>query len=135
MIAVIRAAMCDLMPRGTALPGVADTGVDEFLRTLERESSALFWFGLVLGAWVYTLTPFMTVFVPLPSRLLPAGLRNRHAQRIGSSKVYLIRQAIAVVRLAAGLCWGRDPSVRAQLGLAPYPEDPGTYRQGETLVP
>ncbi|HKU44013.1 MAG TPA: hypothetical protein VJR89_37890 [Polyangiales bacterium] len=128
MIALIRAAMCDLMPRGAALPGLADTAVSDFLHTLKRESGGLFWLGLVLGAWVYTLTPCLTVFVPLPSFLLPARLRDRHASRIGSSELYLIRQAIAVVRLAAGLCWGSDPTVRARFGLAPYPSDPGSYR-------
>lgn len=127
-LALIRAAMCDLMPATDALPGIADTGVTEFLITMKRESGRTYWLGLVLGAWVYALTPFMTVLVPLPAFLLPASLRDRHAQRIVASRVYLVRQAVFLVRLSAGLCWGRDPRVREKLGLAPYPSDPGTYR-------
>jgi len=128
MIALIRSAMCDLMPATEHLPGVADTGVTEFLHTVKRESGQVYWFGLVLGAWVYALTPFMTVFVPLPAFLLPASLRDKHAQRIMGTRSYLVRQAVFLVRLSAGLCWGRDPRVREQLGLSAYPLDPGTYR-------
>lgn len=128
MIALIRSAMCDLMPATDQLPGIADTGVTEFLHTVKRESGQVYWLGLVLGAWVYALTPFMTVFVPLPAFLLPASLRDKHASRIMGTRLYLVRQAVFLVRLSAGLCWGRDPRVREQLGLSAYPADPGTYR-------
>lgn len=128
MIALIRSAMCDLMPATEQLPGVADTGVTEFLHTLKHESGRMYWLGLSLGAWVYTLTPIMTVFVPLPSFLLPASLRDKHAQRIVATRLYLVRQAVFLVRLSAGLCWGRDPRVREKLAIAAYPMDPGSYR-------
>lgn len=128
MIALIRSAMCDLMPASGTLPGIADTGVTEFLHDVKRESGSMYWLGLVLGAWVYALTPFMTVFLPLPAFLLPASLRDKHAQRIVATRFYLVRQAVFLVRLSAGLCWGRDARVREQLGLAAYAADPGTYR-------
>jgi hypothetical protein len=128
VIALIRSAMCDLMPASAELPGIADTGVTEFLHDVKRESGSLYWLGLVMGAWIYALTPFMTVFVPLPAFLLPASLRDKHAQRIMATRFYLVRQAVFLVRLSAGLCWGRDPRVREQLGLIAYPADPGTYR-------
>jgi hypothetical protein len=128
VIALIRSAMCDLMPATAELPGIADTGVTEFLHEVKRESGQLYWLGLVMGAWVYALTPFMTVFLPLPAFLLPASLRDKHAQRIMSTRIYLVRQAVFLVRLSAGLCWGRDARVREQLGLSAYPADPGTYR-------
>jgi hypothetical protein len=128
VIALIRSAMCDFMPATDRLPGIADTGVTEFLQEMKRDSGKMYWLGLVLGAWVYALTPFMTVFVPLPSFVLPASLRDRHAARILQSRIYLIRQAVFLVRLSAGLCWGRDPRVRERLGLRAYAPDPGTYR-------
>jgi hypothetical protein len=40
----------------------------------------------------------------------------------------LLRQALLVVRLIAGMCWGADPRVRACFALEPYPVDPGTFR-------
>jgi hypothetical protein len=130
MIALVRSAMCDLMPRTPgedSLPGIADTDVTAFLRAMKRESHPVYWLGLVLGAWTYVTTPFMTVFVPLPSFWLPRKLRELHAQRITITPFYFIRQAVLLVRLSAGLCWGRDPRVRARFELAPYPPDPGTY--------
>src|SRR5262245_1619873 len=105
--------MVDLMPRTDALPGLADTEVTAFLRQLRRESSALYWLGLVVGAWVYACSPLLTVGVPLPAFLLPVRLRARHAQRVGQLPAYALRQAILLVRLSAGMCWGRDPAVRA----------------------
>jgi hypothetical protein len=128
VIALIRSAMCDFMPATERLPGIADTGVTEFLHTMKRESGKVYWLGLVMGAWIYALTPLLTVYVPLPSFVLPAALRDRHASRILQSRFYLIRQAVFLVRLSAGLCWGRDPRVRQQLGLAAYAPDPGSYR-------
>ena len=128
MIPVIRSAMIDLMPRTDAFPGIADTDLDAFLRGLRREASALYWLGLVIGAWVYALTPVLTVRVPLPSFWLPARLRARHAQRAPELGSYLLRQAVLLVRLSAGMCWGRDPAVRACFALPPYPPDPGSFR-------
>jgi hypothetical protein len=128
VIALIRSAMCDLMPRTAALPGVADTGVTEFLLELRRDARTTFWLGLVLGAIVYALSPVLTLGIPLPAFVLSARLRELHAQRIVSSRLYWVRQAVSLVRLSAGLCWGRDPTVRHAFALPPYPPDPGGYR-------
>jgi hypothetical protein len=120
--------MCDLMPRTSALPGLADVEVTGFLRQMRRDAHSFYWLGLVLGALVYALTPLLTVGVPLPSFLLPRRLRQRHAQRVGELRPYALRQAVSLVRLSAGMCWGRDPQVRARFDLAPYPPDPGSFR-------
>lgn len=128
LMAITRSAMCDLMPRAAGLPGVVDTDTDGFLRSLRREAHPAYWLALVVGAVVYTLTPVLTVHVPLPAFALPARLRTLHAQRVGELRPYLLRQALFVVRLSAGMCWGRDPSVRVRFALAPYGDDPGTFR-------
>ena len=60
----------------------------------------------------------------------PRGLLDRHASRITTTRFYLLRQAVFLVKLAAGLCWGADPAVRARLAMAPYPADPGTWVEG-----
>jgi hypothetical protein len=127
-IALVRSALCDLMPRTEALPGVVDTDVTAFLRAMRRESTGLYWLGVVIGAVVYALTPLLTVGWPLPARLLPARVRDLHAQRVVSSDVYLVRQAVFLLRLSAGMCWGMHPSVRARFALPAYPPDPGTVR-------
>jgi hypothetical protein len=128
VIALVRSVMSDLMPRTSELPGVADARLTEFLVRLRREAHSGFWLGVVLGAWVYALTPLLTVLLPLPSFLLTARLRDLHARRIVSTRVYLVRQAVFLVRLAAGMCWGADPEVRARFALPSYAPDPGTLR-------
>jgi hypothetical protein len=127
---LVRHAMCALYPRTEALPGVADTDVDAFLARYKRETAPLVWLGVVLGALVFASTPMLTVFVPLPSFFLPSSLLDRHAMKITGTRIYLLRQSIFLVKLAAGMCWGMHPSVRTKLGMRPYPADPGTWRIG-----
>jgi hypothetical protein len=128
MIWLIKQSMLPLMPRTSALPGLADTDLDGFLRRMQRDSDRLFWSGLVLAALLFAITPLLTVGVPLPAFWLPPKLLERHAERIFTHRVYMVRQMLALVRLCAGMCWGADPHVRARLRLAPYPADPGTFR-------
>ena len=125
---LIRAACVALYPRTETLPGVIDTDLDGFLVRFRRESNGLLWLGLVAGTLVFTLTPLITVYLPLPSFLLPRRLLDKHADRIASHRFYLLRQAIVVVKMAGGLCWGAHPKVRAAFALPPYPEEPSRWR-------
>ena len=86
------------------------------------------WVGLVLGALVFTWTPLLTVYLPVPTFFLPSRLLDRPAFRITGTRVYLARQAVFLVKLAAGLCYGQHAAVRERLAMAPYPADPGTWR-------
>ena len=52
----------------------------------------------------------------------------RHANKIAYHPIYLLRQAVFLVKLSAGLCWGSRPEIRAIFSLPPYAEDPGTWR-------
>jgi hypothetical protein len=128
LIWFIKFAMCAMMPRTLALPGIADTDVDGFLRRLRNDSHPIYWTGLVLGAVLFAITPLITVGIPVPAFLLPRALLERHTDRVLSHPLYLIRQAAYLVRLSAGMCWGADSAVRARFQLAPYPPDPGTFR-------
>ena len=128
MIWLIKFAMCTMMPRTAALPGIADTDLDGFLRKMRKESEPLYWLGLVLGAIVFTITPLITIGVPLPAFFLPKGLLDRHAERILAHPIYPVRQAALLVRLSAGMCWGADSAVRSRFNLPPYGSDPGTFR-------
>jgi hypothetical protein len=128
MISLVRAAMSDLMPSTEDLPGVDRTDLTEFLRALRRESTRIYWLGVVLGSIIYTLTPVLTVGWPVPAFILPARLRDRHAEGIVGSNLYLVRQSVFLLRLSAGMCWGMHPLVRERLALPPYPGDPGTVR-------
>ena len=128
VIWLIKFAMCTMMPRSAALPGIADTDLDGFLRKLRADSEPLYWLGLVLCAVFFAITPLITIGVPLPAFFLPKGLRDRHADRILAHPIYIVRQSAALVRLSAGMCWGADDTVRARFNLPPYGPDPGTFR-------
>ncbi len=86
------------------------------------------WIGVLAGGVVFAISPLFTIGVPLPAFLLPERMLERHAQKVTVFPIYLLRQSIFLVKLAAGLCWGADPAVRRQLALPPYPEDPGTWQ-------
>lgn len=135
MLWLVRSAIVALYPRverdGLVIPGAADCGLDDFLRRFKAETPMLVWVGTVLGALVFHLSPLMTVFVPLPAFLLPAGLLDRHAARITGTSVYLLRQAVFLVKLPGGLCWGADPQVRKLIALPALGPDPGTWRAAE----
>lgn len=128
MRGLIRHAMCALMPPAADLPGLAETDVDGFLRRLQRESDGVFWLGVCVGAWLFVALPVLTLGLPLPSVWLSPRLLDRHAQRIATTRFYLLRQAVFVLRLCAGMCWGADPTVRARFALPPYGPDPGSHR-------
>jgi hypothetical protein len=128
MLWLIKFAMCTIMPRTEALPGIADTHLDAFLRRMRTEADPVYWLGLAVGAVVFAITPLLTVGLPVPAFLLPRKLLERHADRLLAHRIYVLRQAVFLVRLSAGLCWGADPAVRARFALAPYPADPGTFR-------
>ncbi len=132
MVWLVRSAIAALYPRverdGRVIPGADDCGLDAFLRRFRAESPALVWLGTVLGALVFHFTPLLTVLVPLPAFLLPRGLLDRHAARISVTGVYLLRQAIFMLKLPAGLCWGADARVRESFALPALPADPGTWR-------
>lgn len=128
MIWLVRSAIAMLYPRTEDLPGAEDCDLDAFLRKLRSETTFLMWLGIVAGAVVFHLTPLLTVYLPLPAFLLPRSLRDKHAYRITTTSLYLIRQSIFLLKLAAGLCWGGHPSVRAKLALPAYEPDPDHWR-------
>ncbi|MFZ5441011.1 MAG: hypothetical protein ACOZQL_13470 [Myxococcota bacterium] len=127
MLWLLRSAIVILYPR-TSLPGAVDCDLDGHLRKFRDESPFLIWLGTVTGALVFHLTPLFTVYLPLPAFLLPAKLADRHAEKITSTDVYLVRQAVFLVKLCAGLVWGADPEVRKRFAMPPLEKDPGTWR-------
>jgi len=120
-------------PRDGDLPGLAELGVDEKIARLRRETTLLFWIGLVGAAVFFQLTPILTVRRPWPAALLTPAELDEHAHRIASSHVYGIRQIIVLLKLVGGIFWGQSDEVRAFLTLPAYPEDPGTRRTARVV--
>lgn len=121
-------SLAALYPRTEHFPGIADTGVVEFLRRFRREAAPLLRLGLYAGCLLFVLGPLFTVYVPLPSFLLPRRLLDRHADRIAQVRPYAVRSLVMLLKMIAGLCWGADAQVRARFGLPPLPADPQEWR-------
>ena len=120
--------MCALYPGSEYFPGIADTNLDAFLTKFRRDAAPLFLLGMYAGLALFIMTPLLTVYIPLPSFLLPRSLLDRHADRVSSYPIYALRSLVTVLKLVAGLCWGADPAVRARLGLPALPPDPQEWR-------
>ena len=117
-----------LYPSGGKLPGIEETGLDGFLRQYNREAPLLMRVGLTLSSIVFILSPLLTVGIPLPVVFLSQSLKEKHANKLANHPIYLVRQTVLLLRLVAGLCWGKDPAVRAAMGMSPLGPDPGTFR-------
>ena len=70
----------------------------------------------------------MTILGVILARAGSAGLKDKHANKITSAPIYLVRQAIFLLKLPGGLCWGTHPTVRKHFALAAYAPDPETVR-------
>lgn len=129
MIFLVRDAMLALYPRTAELPGLEDTNIRTFLVKFRRETTFVFWLGIFMSACLFQWSTLFTVYVPLPAFLLSKKLRDKHAHKIASSELYLVRQAMLVLKMPAGLCWGADPAVRKHFALPVYEPDPSTWKK------
>jgi len=122
-------ALDAVLPGNASCPGVAASGRGPtVLAELRRDAPFEMRLILNLAVWLWLLTPIFTVFVPLPAVLLPRRLRDRHTDRLTTTPIYMIRQVALVLKQIAGLAWGQDPEVRKAYGLAPYGDDPGSWK-------
>jgi len=128
VIWLVRSAMCALYPGTDGLPGIRDMDLDGYLRRFRRETTPLLWVGVLAGSFLFAITPLITIGIPLPAFLLPKGALDRHAYGITYHRIYLLRQSVFLVKMAASLYWGARPEVREAFNLPLYPPDPGTFR-------
>lgn len=124
----LKNALVDFFPPCGEVPGIEATDLDEFLVRYRREVAPMMRFGIHLAVVLYTLGPLFTVGRPVLAPWLSKELRDRHAGRISKSPVYLVRQAMMLLKTVGGLCWGAHPRVREAIGVRLYGPDPGTFR-------
>lgn len=125
---LVRLALVAFFPRVDDLPGLAELGVEEKIVALRRESTPLFWFGMVAAALLFQLTPILTVRRPWPAVFLTEEQLDAHAHALAAHPFYVLRQIIVLLKLTGGIFWGASPEIRATLSLPAYPADPGTRR-------
>jgi hypothetical protein len=132
---LVRFAMCAFFPREGDLPGLAELGVDEKIAKLRRETTLLFWTGVVAATLLFYVSPILTVRRPLPATFLTEEELDAHAFKLSTHRAYLIRQLVTLLKIAAGMFWGQSPEIRAFLHLPPYATDPGTRRTESNVSP
>jgi hypothetical protein len=125
---LVRFALVAYFPRVDDLPGLAELGVEDSIVALRRESTLLFWTGIVAAAVYFQISPILTVRRPWPAVFLTEDQLDAHAHALATQPVYLLRQIIVLLKLTGGIFWGQSPQIRAYLSLPAYPPDPGTRR-------
>lgn len=124
----LKRALVDFFPPHDGIPGIADADLDDFLVRYRREVALPMRLGIQFAVVLYTLSPLFTVRRPVLASMLSPALRDVHAHRIATSRLYLVRQAMFLLKTVGGLCWGAHPRIREALGLPAYGPDPGTFR-------
>lgn len=125
---LVRFALVAFFPREGDLPGLAELGIDEQVAALRRDTTALFWLGIVAAAVFFQISPILTVRRPLPAIFLTEEQLDAHAHGLATLPWYLVRQIVVLLKLVGGMFWGQSDAVRASLALPPYEGDPGTRR-------
>lgn len=125
---LVRFALVAFFPREGDLPGLAELGVDDHVAALRRDSTPLFWLGIVGAALFFQLSPILTVRRPWPAAWLTEEQLDAHAHALATHRSYAIRQIVMLLKLVGGFFWGQSKEIRAYLALPPYGADPGTRR-------
>jgi hypothetical protein len=123
-----RKALAATFPSTDQLPGLDRHDPTAALRHMVREAPLTIRAALFASVAVFHLSPLVTIGVPMPAFWLPAGLCDRHAYRLASHRIYLLRQTVLMLKTVGGLVWGALPAVRGGYGMGILPPDPGTFR-------
>ena len=126
---LLRTAMMPMMPARDDLPGLEREPLDSYLRRFLAEANAATILGVSLAAMVFLVSPLITIGIPLPSCWLSEQQVDRHAHKVSTSPLYLVQQAIFLLKMYAGFAWGEQQAVRESLALAPYPAHQPAWRQ------
>ncbi len=123
-----RYAMELCLPSGGPLKGVGETDVDGFFDQVASDVPLLLQAGVVAASAMIVVTPVLTLGIPAPVFVLPERLRDEHVHRLSTHRIYMVRQLTTVLKMAAGMQWGRDADIRESVGAGDLGPDPGTWR-------
>ena len=122
-----------LFPSTDGMPGLDQIDTRPKLDRVLADAPFVFRVGLYGAAMLFLVSPILTVYLPLPAFLLPRKWLDKHAYRLSTHPIYVVRQSTLLIKSVGALMWGADGSVRERLGMVPLPEDPGTWRRGEPM--
>lgn len=120
-----------IFPATAKLPGIGDfPDAQERVAKMLREAPPSFLLVVYGATLLFIVAPLMTVRAPLPAFWLPEATLEKHAYRLAGHKIYLVRQAMLMLKTIGGLIWGGHPDVRNALDMPLYDADPGSFRGG-----
>jgi hypothetical protein len=131
--ALIAWVLAAIFPSTDGLPGLDQIETRPKIAHILERAPLVFRASLYGAALLFLFGPILTVYVPLPAVLLPRGLLDKHAYRLSTHPIYVVRQASLLIKSVGALIWGADASVRERLAMAPLADDPGTWRRGEPM--
>src|SRR5262245_1190079 len=88
VLEIVRFALSAYFPREGDLPGLAELDLDEKIAALRRDTTVLFWVGVVAASIFFQLTPLFTVHRPVPAALLSEDELDAHAHKLATSRLY-----------------------------------------------
>jgi len=113
-----------IFPGTERVPGLDPERGLPFLRTFCAQSPATMRLALHVSAFAFLITTPLTVRSLRPAHRLAPAVAARHTTACAEHRIYLLRQAVLMLKTTGGFCWGADPEVRRSLGVAAYPADP-----------
>ena len=104
--------------------GIFDTGFDKFLLDFQSTASPAlrrgFWAALFAATWI---APLLIFRLP-PLTRLDRSTRERALRAMETSRVYLLRQMLLLLKTTVCFCYGADPGVRDAVGYPRQHDDP-----------
>jgi hypothetical protein len=117
-----------ILPSGASerLPaGASAVPYDGLLDELFRYAPAQFLLGLRAAVWIAYLSPLVIRLRTLAG--LPHRDRVAHLERMGRSRLYVLREIPMLLKMVACLGFGALPEVQSAVGLPPAGEEPPTW--------
>lgn len=131
LVRIIAWTLAAIFPTTGSLPGLDQVDCRDKLAEIMATAPHGFTLGVYAATAVFLLSPLLTIFWPAPAPLLSRGALDRHANAMANHRLYLMRQAMLLLKTVGGMVWGAHEDVRGALALAPLAPDPGTWRRGE----
>lgn len=112
-----RAVLNALLPAdGNALPGLFETGFDDFASRFEAEAPLQMRLAWRAALWAAAWAAPMLIFrLPPLDRLLPAD-RTAALEALGKSRWYTLRQLLFLLKTVAAFGYGLDARVQRAVG-------------------
>lgn len=130
LVRIVAWVLAIILPSTDRLPGLDVLDTKPQLRAILSEAPLSIVLALYGSVLLFMITPVLTIGWPLPAFALSRRNVDRHARHAAGHRLYLMRQAMLMIKTIAGLIWGGHATVRQALKIKAYGPDPGTFLAG-----